>query len=445
MKRVNYIGVDMDHTLVRYKSENFESLAYNIMREKLVANKKYPMFILDLKFQYNRAIRGLIIDRIRGNLLKLSRHSAIRLSYHGLSQIDYSKQNRIYKDKSYDKIDTSFSIAFATLFGQLVELKDNKEKNNLPEYPTMAKDLNEVLDEAHRDGSLKSVVRKNLSTYIIKDPDVVKGIEKYLKHDKKFFIVTNSDFEYAKMLLEYAINPFLKGTKTWQNLFTFVIVSAKKPDFFFSENDFLKIDVNSGHHHQLKESLSPGVYSGGNANRFTADLGLEPDEILYIGDNIYGDIVRLKKDCAWRTALVVDELDEEVKGLKKAQPYIKKINSLMAKKIPLEIKIDNLISRRIEAGKTHHEAKIKSLIQRSSETDKKISPLIKKQNLLFNPYWGEVMRVGIEESYFAYQVERFACIYMARLSYLLDVSPRIYFRSAKRELPHERALSASHE
>ncbi|MCB0350491.1 MAG: 5'-nucleotidase, partial [Bdellovibrionales bacterium] len=164
---------------------------------------------------------------------------------------------------------------------------------------------------------------------------------------------------------------------------------------------------------------------------------LAPEEILYIGDHIYGDIVRLKKDCAWRTALVVEELDQEVKSIQKARPFVNQINALMAKKVPLEIKIDELISKKIETGKDSNGKKIEELIKKSTENDKKISPLIRKQNKLFNLYWGEVMRVGIEESYFAYQVERFACIYMARLSYLLALSPRTYYRTTKRALPHE--------
>lgn len=444
MKRINYIGLDMDHTLVRYKSENFEGLAHKVMREKLVEKKGYPASIMQLKFEYNRAIRGLVIDKAKGNLLKLSRHTAIRTSYHGQKQIDYNQQNRIYKstyidlkDKNFDKVDTSFSIAFATLFAQLVDLKDSTESGSLPDYMTIADHLNEVLDHAHRDGALKDQVRKDVSKYIVKDGNLVRGLLRYKKHDKKFFIATNSDFSYAKLLLDYAINPYLKGGKTWQDLFEFIIVDSRKPTFFFSDEPFLCVDPKTGKTSALNGKLTPGVYSSGNANQFTADLGLAAEEILYIGDHIYGDIIRLKKDCAWRTALVVEELDQEVKSIHKARPYVEQINALMAKKLPLEIKIDELISKKIETGKDTHGKKIEELIRKSTANDKKISPLIKKQNKLFNPYWGEVMRVGIEESYFAYQVERFACIYMARLSYLLELSPRTYYRSAKRALPHE--------
>lgn len=447
MKRINYIGVDMDHTLVRYNSENFERLAHKVMCEKLVSSKGYPKSILKLPFDYNRAIRGLVVDKVKGNLLKLSRHAAIRSSYHGTSRIDFSVQNRLYKstyidlkDKKFDKIDTTFSISFAVVFSQLVDLKEGSEKNQLPDFSVIADDLNFVLDQAHRDGSLKNVVREKISNYIVKDPEVVHGIDRYLKHGKKFFIVTNSDFDYAKLLLDHTINPYLKGSRSWLDIFSHVIVNAQKPSFFFEDKDFLRLDPKTGKQSGSAVGLSPGLYEGGCAGKFTDALGLEPDEILYIGDHIYGDIVRLKKDCAWRTALVVEELDQEMLNLQKAKPFVKKISALMTKKVPLETKIDRLISSRIESGRSGQQAqqaKIDRLIEQSLALDKKIGQLIGQQQKMHNPYWGEVMRIGIEESYFAYQVDRFACIYMARLSYLLKESPRTYFRSSLRALPHE--------
>ncbi len=109
----------MDHTLVRYNSQNFEALAHRKMLEKLVADKHYPDSILKLAFHWDHAIRGLVIDKSRGNLLKLSRYSAIRVSFHGTKAIDYREQLKLYKsvyidlrDTNYLSIDTSFSIAF---------------------------------------------------------------------------------------------------------------------------------------------------------------------------------------------------------------------------------------------------------------------------------------------------------------------------------------------
>ncbi len=444
MKKINYIGLDMDHTLVRYKTENFEQLAYASMCQKLVNDLSYPKQIANLKFNFNRAIRGLVIDKVRGNILKLSRHAAIRESYHGTRPINFSEQKKIYKstyidlsDPDYDPVDTSFSYSFATLFAQLVDLKDDELRDSLPDYGQIAADLIFVLDAAHRDGTIKNQVAEDLDHYIIKDPELVEGLERYKKHGKKIFVVTNSEYHYTKLLMDYAIQPFLKDSSSWSELFEFVVTLASKPRFFTDRLPFLKITSDEGTMINANGIETGGIYQGGCADIITKNLKLSPEEILYIGDHIYGDIVRLKKDCAWRTALVVEEIEEEIHNSQNALSLVEQIDQLMEEKRPIETKIDSLISDQIINEHKSHEQEIKELIHTVSAIDTKIGPLIKKQRACFNPYWGEVFRTGIEESYFAYQVDRFACIYMGKLSDLLALSPRTYFRSNKKPLSHE--------
>ena len=36
LKKIKYIGLDMDHTLIRYNTENFERLSHSKIIEKLV-------------------------------------------------------------------------------------------------------------------------------------------------------------------------------------------------------------------------------------------------------------------------------------------------------------------------------------------------------------------------------------------------------------------------
>jgi len=449
LKRIRYFGFDMDHTLVRYKSANFEELAHRTMLQKLVQDKKYPEAVLKLDFAYDRAIRGLVIDTEKGNVLKLSRYSAIRGSFHGLKPIDYREQSRLYKsvyidlrDSKYLAIDTSFSIAFAGLFMQLVELKDSDSESGLPDYVRIADDLTEVLDRAHRDGSLKEQVRGDLDRYIIKDPELVASLERYKSHGKKLVLITNSDFAYMKLLLDHTITPFVKKHKSWEDLFDFSIALAAKPRFFMDRQRFLKIDTATGLMSNMETKIVPGVYQGGSANVFTTDLDLDPDEILYIGDHIYGDILRLKKDCAWRTALVVEEIEDELRKERQVEPIVAQINNLMDKKRPIETRLDVLISEQIETGTDKNEAAIKKLLAEIADLDKTVSGLIKQQQQAYNPYWGEVMRAGIEESYFAYQVDRFACVYMAKLGDLLELSPRTYFRAPRRPMAHDLTDSA---
>ncbi|MEZ0392965.1 MAG: HAD-IG family 5'-nucleotidase [Pseudobdellovibrionaceae bacterium] len=443
LKRIRYIGLDMDHTLIRYFSEEFEKLSHSVMKEKLVKNKNYPELVRSLDFNYNLAIRGLVVDRERGHLLKLNRHSAIRASSHGLTPLDFKTQQKIYKstyidlsEGSYMAVDTTFSISLATLIAQVIELKKTNP-TAFPDFAKIADDVLYVLDEAHRDGSLKEVVKKDLARFIIKDPSVVAGLEKFKRHGKKIFVLTNSDFAYTKLLLDYAINPFLKESKSWMDLFEIVITMAQKPRFFYDNLKFLKVNPNDGSMMNHWDRLVPGIYQGGCAEIFTKDLGLEGDEILYVGDHIYGDILRLKKDCGWRTAMVIEELENEVEINKKNEKLILEIETLMKKKEPMEEELTDLMTLRIEKNSSVDDSKIEALQKQIAEIDAQISGHIKIQQSAYNAHWGQLMRAGNEESYFAYQVDRYACVYMPKISDLLAMSPRTYFRAPRRPLSHE--------
>ncbi len=444
LKKIKYIGLDMDHTLIRYNTENFERLSHTKIVEKLVTRKNYPEGVRKLQFDFNFALRGLVVDRKKGNLLKLNRYTAIRNSFHGLKPLDFKAHQKVYKSiyidlskSDYLAIDTSFSYSLAHAYSQLVEMKDSDPLSKLPDYGQMADDVLDALDEAHRDGSIKDEVRKNLGEYIIKDEALVRDLEKFRKHGKKIFILTNSDFYYSKLLLDYAINPFLKDFKSWVDLFEIVITFAQKPKFFYDDLKFLHVDPSTGTMANMDAKLAPGVYQSGNARKFTEDLGLNGDDILYVGDHIYGDILRLKKDCNWRTAMIVEELDHELKSNKINEPIIAEIDSLMKKKEPLEDELTNLMTKKIEKDSAVDEKRIDQLQDDITAIDTQISQLIRKQQAAYNPNWGQLMRAGNEESYFAYQMERYACVYMSKIGDLFALSPRTYFRAPRRPLSHE--------
>lgn len=444
LKKIQWIGFDMDHTLVRYQSENFEKLAHGIVLEKLIASRKYPDAIRKLEFEFNRMVRGLVIDKKKGNLLKLNKYAGIRLSFHGTKPIDYNEQKHLYKsiyidlgDKNYFAIDTTFSISHALLLAQLVDLKDGALKDQLPSYEQMALDIEFLIDEAHKDGSIKDIVKKDLSKYIIKSPEVVQGLERLRKHGKKLFILTNSFYDYTKALMDYAVNPFLKNYKDWTEVFEIVITGARKPRFFYDHLHTMRVDPVTGQMSNYEKDFEPGIYQGGSADAFTSSLKVSGDEILYVGDHIYGDILRLKKDCNWRTALVVEELDDELAALRKVRPLDMRIQALMTEKEPFEQQVNKILTANKESGAPVDQKTLDGLQDRIGSVDSKLRELIKKHQEHFNPYWGEVMRIGSEESYFASQVERYACIYMPKLEDFFAVSPRTYLRANRSLLPHE--------
>lgn len=445
MKQISAIGFDMDYTLVRYDSEAFEVMTYREIKKKLLETRNYPKVINDLKFQLNLAIRGLVIDKPNGNVLKLSTYSKVKHAYHGLSDIDFKTQQKVYQGLTIDLndsdrfaiVDTSFSIAYCVLYMQIVDLKDKHPELNLPDYKTIEEHLLEALDISHRDGTLKGEVRKNVKKYIVQDKESVEALEKFKRHGKQLWVITNSDYEYSKLLLDYAITPFLKEHKSWQDLFNIVVTLANKPKFFTDKLPLLKVDPKTGlmknHHGTIEE----GVYQGGCAQTIQKSSGLTGEQILYLGDHIYGDVLQIKKTCNWRTGLVIDELIAETQANEKSAPISAEINTLMKQKIDMEQKLDELFDKELEKGKKPDKVKLQEHFQKIEKIDKKIGKLIRTHTQHFNSYWGETMRAGVEPSRLAGQIEKYACIYMAKVSDFIDYSPRTYFRPKKKSLPHE--------
>lgn len=445
LKQISAIGFDMDYTLVRYDSEAFEEMTYKEIKKKLFDLKKYPAVINDLKFQFNLAIRGLVIDKPLGNVLKLSTYSKVKQAYHGMKEMDFKEQQKIYQGLTIDLndsdrfaiVDTTFSISYCVLFMQIVELKDTYPELTLPDYKTIENDLIEALDVSHRDGSLKNLVRKNVKKYIVQDKEAVEALERFKKHGKRLWVVTNSDYEYSKLLLDYAINPFLKDHKNWGELFNLVITLASKPKFFTDKLPLLQVDPATGLMKNHHGPIVDGIYQGGNANTIQKHAGLTGEQILYLGDHIYGDVLSIKKTCNWRTALVIEELIRECEALSETASISEEINALMAEKIEYEHKLDELFDREIEKGRKPDKEKIQTHFQKIEKVDKRIGKLIRSHTQHFNPYWGETMRAGVEPSRLAGQIEKYACIYMAKVADFRDFSPRSYFRPKKKTLPHE--------
>lgn len=443
LKKIKFIGVDMDHTLIRYNTQKFETLVYDMIVEKLIKDKNYPVELRKLQFVFTDAIRGLIIDSKNGNILKLSRYAAIRKSYHGTREISYADQKELYRsiyvdlnDPNYIAIDTSFSIAFCVLYAQLIDLKD-LQQDSLPAYHIIASDVLGAVDQAHADGSLKARIAQNLEDYVLQDKEVVEGLLHFIRYGKKFFLLTNSQYDYTNTLLNYAINPFLKEGETWQNLFEFVITLASKPRFFVDNLRFLGVNQKDGSLFNTYGTITPGVYQGGNARKFTEDLKINGDEILYIGDHIYADILRLKKDCNWRTALIVEGLGLEIESQEQAFPIETKIIKAMDAKKLLEQKNVELYTQSIDEESKEYDQQIEEIQKQILVLDKEITKWLQEEQAFYNPHWGRVFRAGAEETYFAYQVDRFACVYMEKLSDLLEQSPLTYFRSNRRLLPHD--------
>jgi HAD superfamily 5'-nucleotidase-like hydrolase len=436
LKNIKVIGFDMDHTLVRYHSEAFEEMTFYEVLKKLVIMKKYPSEIQNFKFDYDKVVRGLVFDIVRGNLLKLSLYGEVKMGLHGLSPLSFDSMRKTYKgyhidlsQPEYYSLDTTFSVSKGLLFSMMVDLKDRSPENEffkIHSYVDIFNDIDELLDLSHSDGSLKGEVRNNLKKYVLREKDSVEMLQDFKKEGKILAVITNSDYDYTKLLLDYTVNPFMPPSENWSNLFDYIITLSDKPGFFTQGSRFLKVDRDTGLMENWLQPLTKGIYQGGCAREFQKQLDLKGDQILYLGDHIYGDIVTLKKSCDWKTGLVVEELAQEIHSLKQGEKFQKKIDKLMEEKELLE---RQLADSKLDEGK--------EIYLQIRQIDEEITKNLLKYQDFFNPIWGPIMRAGQEESRLASQIERYACIYMAKISDLKEYAPRHYFRPKRRPLPHE--------
>lgn len=418
-KKIKAIGFDQDHTLVRYHETNFEMLAHEKTCQRLVDAFGYPAEVNQIKFDPLRVIQGLIIDRNLGHLLKINRFGRVKKAYFGERLLERDEVQKIYdnysidlKDSRYASLDTNFSISQGGIFSQLIELKNSGL--SLPEMAQISDDVKEAVDMVHRDGTLKSAVASDVAKYIIQDPPLVGLLKKYKKAGKKLILITNSDLEYSRLLMEYAIEPFLEQGEPWYKLFDVVVTLAKKPVFFTEKRPFMELNLENSNKQLVSGKIGKSIYEGGNAGKLQNDLDLKGDEILYVGDHIYGDVVSLKKNFNWRTALVMEPLDQELKSAKEAKAILQKIDELV---------------------ETRHELQVNG--EDIGKLEDQLEDLQKQHHKLFNPHWGQMWRARFEESIFAEQVERYACVYMPKALDLLSYDPDFHFRPVLRKLPHE--------
>jgi HAD superfamily 5'-nucleotidase-like hydrolase len=166
-----------DYTLAQYKPETFEHLAYSQTVRKLTQDFGYPEELLHLDFDWQYMMRGLTIDKVRGNVIKVDRHKYVKLACHGLSRMSKEDRQAAYAsgttrqsfdNENFTTIDTLFSLAEAYLFMQIVDLKDTLQFPMLIQkpYKDIYRDIRGAVDLSHRDGSLKAEVAANPGKYI---------------------------------------------------------------------------------------------------------------------------------------------------------------------------------------------------------------------------------------------------------------------------------------
>jgi hypothetical protein len=186
------------------------------------------------------------------------------------------------------------------------------------------------------------------------------------------------------------------------------------------------------------------VFQGGNWQHLHKMMGIRSgDEILYVGDHLYSDVLRSKRTLGWRSLFIMPELEGEITTFSETQPLREKIESLRRLRGELSRKAEKI--RRTEDAS---DPSIKLLLKEMKEDDETIketlSPLLEQWHSSFHQIWGAMFNAGYQDSRFAFFVENYACLYTSRASNLGLVSSNKSFRTTMEMLPSDRLLTDSH-
>jgi 5'-nucleotidase len=451
------VGYDMDYTLVDYHVEAFERRVFDYSRERFLS-MGWP--VEHLAFDPGMVSRGLVIDTELGNVVKANRFGFVKKAMHGTRVLDFADQRTAYAgtlvDLSEDRwvfLNTLFSHSEGCLYAQLVDLLDARQLPGILGYRTLYDQVRRNVNAQHLEGVLKAEIMAEPARYVAVDPEAPLTLLDQRAAGKKLLLITNSEWGYTSALMSYAFDPFLPAGLTWRQLFHLVIVGARKPDFFTERNPFFEVVTEDGLMRPCLGSLRPGVaYVGGSAAQVEQDLGISGDEILYVGDHMFGDVHVSKSVLRWRTALILRELEGEVEALVAFGAQEQGIAARMAVKERLEARLSQarlgLLRRRAghgpqpaaAAAARDLEAWVQELRSQLLTLDAEIGPLAQAATELTNDRWGLLTRAGNDKSHLARQVERYADVYTSRVSNFLHATPFAYFRALRGSLPHDPTL-----
>ncbi|XP_015061370.1 5'-nucleotidase domain-containing protein 4 [Solanum pennellii] len=460
LRSISAIGYDMDYTLMHYNVMAWEGRAYDYCMENL-RNVGFP--VDGLAFDPDLVIRGLVIDKEKGNLVKADRFGYIKRAMHGTRMLSTREVSEIYgrelvdlrKESKWEFLNTLFSVSEAVAYMQLVDRLDKGVigPDLCPnEYKGLYKAVGKALFRAHVEGQLKSEIMSKPELFVEPDPELPLALLDQKEAGKRLLLITNSDYHYTDKMMQHSFNRYLPNDMNWRDLFEMVIVSARKPEFFQMAHPMYEVVTGEGLMRPCFKARPGGLYSGGSAQMIESSLNVHGDEILYVGDHIYTDVSQSKVHLRWRTALICRELEEEYNALIHSQEERATLIDLINKKEVLGDLFNQLrlaLQRRTEGrpaqtlAATHMEdneltESMQKLLVVMQRLDQKIGPMLDEDGELFNKRWGYLSRAGLwDKSHLMRQIEKYADIYTSRVSNFLHYTPFMYFRAQEQNLAHD--------
>ena len=434
LRSIRAIGYDMDYTLINYDVNAWEGRAYEYGLETL---REQGIPVDGLSFDPQLVIRGLIMDKEKGNLIKVDRFGLVKRAMHGTRMLSPSEIRQVYgrevvnlrNEGRWLFLNTLFSVSEACMYVQLVERLDAASNHyhiwplslgNIS-YQALYQLVAKALFRTHVEGKLKSEIIQAPEKFVELDPQMAQTLLDQRDSGKQLLLITNSDYEYTNKMMSYSYDRYLPKGMRWRDLFDMIIVQARKPDFFNANQTLYEIVTDDGLMRPVLQARKGGLFCGGSARMVEKALGIEGDAILYVGDHIYTDAALAKLNFQWRTALILRELEDEISAMVKGQVHRQGVKDLMIKKERvgdvfnhLRLARQRFLSNHRAADKSFEdeeqvEETLAQLLMIMEALDDRIGPGLEKDGCHFNQRWGYLSRAGLnDKSQLTRQIEKYA-------------------------------------
>lgn len=439
MGSIEAVGFDMDYTLATYDSVALDRLAFSLAVGYLQA-MGYPDFVGDLEYRPGSTIRGLVVDKHLGNVLKMDQYGFVSVAFHGDREWTKAERRAAYANQSvplgtarYTSVDTLFHMPEVDLYLQLVDAKDrNPEAFGPRNYALLWSDLRHAIDLCHSDGRMKREVVTSPERYLVEDPDLPAALMTLRQQGKRLFLLTNSGLEYTQAVMSFLFDGRRKDLPAWTDYFDEVVVEAQKPAFF--------LEPRAGEVVHEVDTIRGGkleLIAGGNYRELHQALGTEGDRVLFVGDHIYGDVIRSKTHSFWRTLMVVPELEQELEVGRESRGTVGRYLQLYERVRHEDRRRAALLHSLADAPQ---DAALQEQLQRANEVHDELAETLEKAETeidrAHHSRWGALFQDGGETSRFGAQVVRYADLYTSRVSNLARYSGDKWFHTPWQRLPH---------
>ena len=459
METIRYIGFDLDWTLADYERLPLEHLTFRLAIERLVEHQGYPELVRELEFRPDFPRRGLIIDRQAGTVLRMNRHRYVGQAYLGRRRLNRREIIRLYRQqpvqpasKRFYHVDSLFELPETNVYAELVELSQRHPSLHLPDFERLFADVRSVIDWIHSQGPLKPRVLEDIPTYLRKDRDLGLALQRLSLGKRRLILITNSAWDYVQPLCSYLFDGLLPGLEDWRQLFDLVVVDSGKPGFFRQGQPLVELDATGAPQGVVAAPKWGGIYSGGSLKAMMELLQCRGEQVLYVGDHIYGDIVSSKRESTWRTALIVRELEEELERSAGQIDDIQRLTALRYRLADLGYQMDRLhdvleLYHRMEKEGVDIAAgtleQLREVFQRMRGRHRnllrRVGRLSDRVSERYNPNWGAFFHQGSSKTLFSRQVDSYACLYTSRVSNFGFYGTNHYYRVVEDPMLHDRA------